>query len=61
MRELLTSCGGEEFIPMFARKEITFKEIQFMEEKDLKEVTLALLAVKQSGPCFDSYFAFRLE
>ena len=38
VRELLTSCGGEEFIPMFARKQISFKEIQFMEEKDLKEV-----------------------
>jgi len=38
VRELLTSCGGEEFIPMFARKQITFKEIQFMEEKDLKEI-----------------------
>ena len=44
---------------MFARKEITFKEIQLMEEKELREVTL--LAVIQSGPCFDSYFAFRLE
>merc|ERR1719350_1891016 len=38
VKELLTSCGGEEFITIFAKKEITFKEIQFMEDKDLREI-----------------------
>ena len=39
VRELLTTCGAEEFITMFAKKEITFKEITFMEDKDLREVS----------------------
>merc|ERR1719348_1872088 len=27
VKEILTSCGGEEFIPLFAKKELTFKEV----------------------------------
>ena len=38
VKELLTTCGAEEFITIFAKKEISFKEIQFMEDKDLREV-----------------------
>ena len=38
MKQLLTSCGGEEFIPLFAKKELTFKEVQYMEDKDLRGV-----------------------
>jgi len=35
---LLTSCGGDEYLPLFAKKQISMKEMQFMEEKDLKEL-----------------------
>ena len=45
MKEILTSCGGEEFIPLFARKELTFKEVQYMEDKDLREVTFFSLSI----------------
>jgi len=38
VKDLLTSCGGEEFIPLFAKKDLTFKEVQYMEDKDLREL-----------------------
>ena len=46
MKQLLTSCGGEEFIPLFAKKELTFKEVQYMEDKDLRGVR------NNSAKCF---------
>ena len=45
MKEILTSCGGEEFIPLFSKKELTFKEVQYMEDKDLREVTFFSLSI----------------
>lgn len=41
VKELLTTCGAEEFITIFAKKEISFKEIQFMEDKDLREMGIS--------------------
>ena len=38
MRDLLAGCGAEEFIPVFAKRNITFKQFQYMEDKELKEV-----------------------
>ena len=35
--------GGEEFIPLFAKKELTFKEVQYMEDKDLRAVRMLRL------------------
>ena len=43
VKDLLTSCGGEEFIPLFAKKDLTFKEVQYMEDKDLREVDICFL------------------
>ena len=34
----MANCGAEEYIPLFAKKELTFKELQYMEDKELKEV-----------------------
>ena len=42
VKELLTTCGGEEYIPLFAKKQLTFKEVQYMEDKDLKQVLNSL-------------------
>ena len=38
VKDLLSSCGGDEYLPLFAKKQISMKELLFMEEKDLKEV-----------------------
>jgi hypothetical protein len=38
VKDLLSSCGGDEYLPLFAKKHISMKELLFMEEKDLKEV-----------------------
>ena len=38
MKDLLSSCGGDEYLPLFAKKQVSMKELLFMEEKDLKEV-----------------------
>merc|ERR1719154_210724 len=38
VKGLLTSCGGDEYLPLFAKKQISLKELQFMEVKDLKEL-----------------------
>ena len=38
VKDLLSSCGGDEYLPLFAKKQISMKELLFMEEKNLKEV-----------------------
>jgi len=38
VRDLLAGCGAEEFIPVFAKRNITFKQFQYMEDKELKEL-----------------------
>ena len=43
VKELLSSCGGDEYLPLFAKKQISMKELLFMEDKDFKEVQLFYL------------------
>merc|ERR1711892_572582 len=38
VKDLLSSCGGEEYLPLFAKKQISMKELLFMEDKDLMEL-----------------------
>jgi len=38
VRDLLSSCGGDEYLPLFAKKQISMKALLFMEDKDLKEL-----------------------
>merc|ERR1712106_690868 len=38
VKELLSSCGGDEYLPLFAKKQISMKELLFMEDKDFKEL-----------------------
>merc|ERR1712106_208793 len=38
VKDLLSSCGGEEDLPLFAKKQISMKELLFMEDKDLMEL-----------------------
>ena len=40
MKEILTACGGEEFVPLFAKRNLTLKELRYMNEKDFKEVKM---------------------
>ena len=40
MKYLLSSCGADEYLPLFAKKQISMKELSFMEDKDLKEVKI---------------------
>merc|ERR1712106_88145 len=38
VKDLLSSCGGEEYLPLFAKKQVSMKELLFMEDKDLMEL-----------------------
>lgn len=38
MKDLLSSCGGDEYIPLFAKKQISMKQLQYMQDKELKEL-----------------------
>lgn len=38
VKDLLSSCGGDEYLPLFAKKQVSMKELLFMEDKDLKEL-----------------------
>jgi len=38
VRDLLSSCGGDEYLPLFAKKQVSMKELLFMEDKDLVEL-----------------------
>eukprot|EP00092_Neocalanus_flemingeri_P028569 GFUD01031025.1.p1 GENE.GFUD01031025.1~~GFUD01031025.1.p1 ORF type:complete len:761 (-),score=260.52 GFUD01031025.1:320-2602(-) len=38
VKDLLKSCGGDEYLPLFAKKQISMKELLYMEDKDLKEL-----------------------
>lgn len=38
VKDLLSSCGGDEYLPLFAKKQISMKELLFMEDKDLAEL-----------------------
>ena len=42
MKDLLSSCGGDEYIPLFAKKQISMKQLQYMQDKELKEVNLVM-------------------
>ena len=38
VKDILTHCGGEELIPVFAKKQINMKQLSYMDHKALKEV-----------------------
>ena len=38
VKDLLTICGGEELIPLFAKKRINMKQLSHMDHKALEEV-----------------------
>lgn len=58
VKEILTSCGGEEFIPLFAKKELTFKEVQYMEDKDLRELGISSEYMRNKiRVCIEEYVA----
>merc|ERR1719244_867856 len=38
VKDLLSSCGGDEYIPLFAKKQISMKQLQYMQDKELKEL-----------------------
>merc|ERR1711963_1156759 len=58
VKEILTSCGGEEFIPLFAKKELTFKEVQYMEDKDLRELGVSSEYMRNKiKVCIEEYVA----
>lgn len=56
VRELLMTCGGEEYIPLFAKKQLTFKEVQYMEDKDLKQLGISSEYMRNKiRVCIDEY------
>lgn len=58
VKQLLTSCGGEEFIPLFAKKELTFKEVQYMEDKDLRGIGITSEYMRNKIKlCIDEFVA----
>lgn len=38
VKDLLSSCGGDEYIPLFAKKQISMKQLQYIQDKELKEL-----------------------
>lgn len=38
LREMLTKAGAEEYIPVFAKKGVTMKQVAYMKEKELSEL-----------------------
>jgi len=51
VKDILSSCGGEEYLPLFTTKQISCKELLLMEDKDLKEVTLSKLYLCKNNFC----------
>ncbi len=43
IKDVLTSVGAEDFMPVFALKNITLKQLSYMKDKELSEVGLSLL------------------
>lgn len=40
VKEILTSAGADEYIPVFALREITVKQLALMKDKELSEVAI---------------------
>lgn len=38
VKGLLVSCGAEEFLPLFSTKEVTMKQMVFMQDQDLQQI-----------------------
>jgi len=58
VKEILANCGAEEYIPLFAKKELTFKELQYMEDKELKELGVTSDYLRNKIKiCIDEYIA----
>ena len=51
VKDLLIICGGEELIPLFAKKRINMKQLSHMDHKALEEVKL-LKYIFSSEPQF---------
>jgi len=47
VKDLLSSCGGEEYLPLFAKKQISMKELLFMEDKDLMELGVSSVYIRK--------------
>jgi len=41
VKQLLVNCGAEELVPVFAKKKVTFKEVAFLTEVDLKQMGIS--------------------
>jgi len=41
VKQLLVDCGAEELVPVFAKKKVTFKEVAFLSEVDLKQMGIS--------------------
>jgi len=41
VKQLLVGCGAEELVPVFAKKKVTFKEVAFLTEVDLKQMGIS--------------------
>ena len=38
LKDLLTKSGAEDYIPVFAMRNVTLKQLSFMNDKELSEV-----------------------
>jgi len=41
VKKLLVECGAEELVPVFAKKKVTYKEVGFLTEVDLKQMGIS--------------------
>jgi len=41
VKQLLVDCGAEELVPVFAKKKVTYKEVAFLTEVDLKQMGIS--------------------
>merc|ERR1719460_398385 len=41
VKKLLVECGAEELVPVFAKKKVTYKEVSFLTEVDLKQMGIS--------------------
>jgi len=58
VKEILANSGAEEYIPLFAKKELTFKELQYMEDKELKELGVTSEYIRNKIKiCIEEYIA----
>ena len=54
LKDLLTKSGAEDYIPVFAMRNVTLKQLSFMNDKELSEV-VTLICLNYASTTFD-YF-----